>query len=413
MKLILSHPTANANVRSAANGLREAELLYRFHTSLASFPGSLLDRLTVFPPLKEIKRRQFNVELKSVTKQSPWRELGRHLAPRLGLSQLTDHESGIFSVDAMYRYIDTIVAAGLNTESHKGVTGVYSYEDGSYNSFSKAREIGLKCFYDLPIGYWRSAIKILEKEKEQWPEWESTLKNFEDSSQKLHRKDEEIRLADVIFVASSFTAQSLKEYPGKLPPVEIIPYGYPKVETLREYTTTGNRPLKLLFVGGLSQRKGIANMFEAVKRFHSDVSLTVVGQKTSNNCPVLDQALLRHRWIPGLSHKEILELMKAHDVLMFPSLFEGFGLVITEAMSQGTPVITTNRTAGPDLIAHGENGWLVEPGSTVAIEECLEHLLQHPEEVVSAGKAAQQSARLRTWEVYGRELAETLMHYSS
>ena len=50
--------------------------------------------------------------------------------------------------------------------------------------------------------------------------------------------------------------------------------------------------------------------------------------------------------------------MKEHDVLIFPSLFEGFGLVITEAMAQGTPVITTDRTAGPDVISDNENGCL-------------------------------------------------------
>ena len=52
--------------------------------------------------------------------------------------------------------------------------------------------------------------------------------------------------------------------------------------------------------------------------------------------------------------------MREHDVFVFPSLFEGFGLVITESMSQGTPVITTDRTAGPDLIKNDENGWLLK-----------------------------------------------------
>jgi glycosyltransferase involved in cell wall biosynthesis len=122
----------------------------------------------------------------------------------------------------------------------------------------------------------------------------------------------------------------------------------------------------------------------------------------------LNTALNRYKWIPSLPHAEILQLMQQHDVLVFPSLFEGFGLVITEAMSQGTPVITTNRTAGPDLISHGENGWIVEAGSTEALMQNIEGLLSRPEQIVAAGKAAMQAAKNRPWQVYGVELARAV-----
>ncbi|RYY17333.1 MAG: glycosyltransferase, partial [Cytophagaceae bacterium] len=112
--------------------------------------------------------------------------------------------------------------------------------------------------------------------------------------------------------------------------------------------------------------------------------------------------------IPSLPHAQILALMRQHDVLVFPSLFEGFGLVITEAMSQGTPVITTDRTAGPDLIAHGHNGWLVEAGNTAALQATIAELVRRPELVTQAGQAAQDTARRRPWQVYSQELALAL-----
>src|SRR5690606_10987933 len=117
-----------------------------------------------------------------------------------------------------------------------------------------------ECLYDLPIGYWRYAKKLLSDEQEKWPDWSSTLTGLMDSEFKLERKDQELAMADLIFVASTFTAKSLDEYPGKLAPIKVIPYGFPETIKTREYNM-GNRPLKLLFVGGLSQRKGIANMF--------------------------------------------------------------------------------------------------------------------------------------------------------
>ena len=123
----------------------------------------------------------------------------------------------------------------------------------------------------------------------------------------------------------------------------MVPYGFPPIGP--EKTILDNRklrPLKLLFVGALTQRKGIADIFAAVSGLTRHVELTVVGKKIAENCPALNRVLEKHRWFPSLPHSDILRLMHASDALLFPSLFEGFGLVITEAMSQGTPVIQTH-----------------------------------------------------------------------
>jgi len=408
--LVLSHPTGNANARAAALGLLQAGQLTAFQTSIATFPGDWLDRLSGLPGLGELRRRRFDPALKDVTAMWPWREAGRLLASRAGLRSLTAHERGAFCVDAVYRSLDLHIAHGLAKAgtAAAGRSGVYAYEDGALASFQAARSLGIARLYDLPIGYWRAARRLLDAEQARWPEWQSTLTGFLDSEEKLARKDQELRLADRIFVASSFTRRTLADFAGPLAPVEVIPYGFPPVGDARQHAPLTGRPLKLLFVGGLSQRKGIADLFAAVRALGSRVELTVVGAKAVEGNAALDAALAAHRWIPSLPHDAILKLMREHDVFVFPSLFEGFGLVITEAMSQGTPVITTDRTAGPDLIEHGRNGWLVEAGNTAALQASIENLLQHPEQVAAAGREAMDTARRRPWEVYGRELAEAV-----
>ena len=411
MKIIFSHPTGVANVRAAASGLAKAGLLSEFNTAIAAFPGSWLDRLGV-GPFAEIRRRRFEANLRPMTRTWPWLEMGRLLAVKSPLTTLTKHETGPFCIDAVYRNFDGRVASRIQQAADGGSNAVYAYEDGAMFSFQKAKQAGLQCLYDLPIGYWRAARRLLESERERWPEWIPTLTGFQDSDAKLARKDEELRLADRIFVASQFTARTLADFPGTLAPIDIIPYGFPEVGTGRDYPVhPGYRPLKLLFVGTLSQRKGIADLFAAVDHLKPHVELTVLGIKVTANCPALDVALAKHRWIPTLPHEQVLQLMRAHDVLVFPSLFEGFGLVITEAMSQGTPVITTDRTAGPDLIEHGRNGWLVEAGSTSALEEAIAKLIDRPESIVEAGRAAMETARRRPWAVYGRELSEAIVNY--
>lgn len=405
--IVLIHPTGNANVRAVAEGIQKKKLLYCFYTTIAAYHGNIWDRLGRFAPLAEFQRRKFNPLLQYYTQQYPWFELGRSIATKLSFQSLIKHESGLFCIDQVYQSLDKYVAKKL-TFGKKETTAVYAYEDGALDSFKKAKKLYISNLYDLPIGYWRAAHTLLKIEQINRPEWAMTLTGFQDSNSKLQRKDDELALADHIFVASSFTALTLKEYVGNLAPIKVIPYGFPSVNENKEYTFNGNRPLKLLFVGGLSQRKGIANLFEAVKGLEEKVELTLVGRKAVENCDVLNNALSLHTWIPSLPHHEVLQLMRAHDILVFPSLFEGFGLVITEAMSQGTPVITTERTAGPDIIISGENGWIVEAGSTKALRAKIEELLSDPQQIESNGRAAMITASKRPWEIYGKEMAECI-----
>jgi glycosyltransferase involved in cell wall biosynthesis len=409
MSIILSHPTGNAFVRSLANGLAENGMLKEFQTTVGILDGTIWDSISKIPPFKELQRRKYDSTLKPYLRLSPWIELARQISPKVGFHKLVKHENGRFSVDAVYKNLDRNVAIHLKSISDKKLTGVYAYEDGALQTFLTAKEKGITCFYDLPIGYWRASKRLLEGEKNRRPEYVNTMVGLSDSDEKLIQKDKEIQLADKIFVASQFTANTLLDFPGKLAPIKVIPYGFPPINSPKKYRTIqqGSK-LKILFVGGLSQRKGIADLFEVVAGLHSHVELTVVGKKPTNSCHALNNELLNHRWIHSLPHKDILELMRESDLLVFPSLFEGFGLVITEAMSQGTPVITTERTAGPDLISDGHSGWIVNAGQPNHLSETLRNILMDPKIISSVGKEAIHVASIRPWNVYAKEMVTAL-----
>src|SRR5205085_1763804 len=177
------------------------------------------------------------------------------------------------------------------------------------------------------------------------PQWAATLIGIGDSEEKLARKDEELRLANHVIVASTFTRSTLAESPHARN-IDIVSYGAPPTDDRDLLNCAGK--LRILFAGSLGQRKGLSYALRAVELLGPEYcELTLLGRKAVTHCRVLDEAVRRHRWLPSLSHAEVLREMRAHDVVLFPSLFEGFGLVITEAMSQGTPVITTPHTAGP------------------------------------------------------------------
>ncbi|MEM8525748.1 MAG: glycosyltransferase family 4 protein [Bacteroidota bacterium] len=406
-QIIVSHPTGNANVRHALQGFVNSNILAQYFTSVAVFEHTFLDKLSKIGAFSELKRRFYDASLEQKTKNYPWFEVGRIIAPKIGFPTLTAHESGIFSTDSCFQNLDKYVARHL--DQFKDLNAVYNYEDTALQTFRKAKKNHLSTFYDLPTGYWKAKAAFIQQEMERNADWSIALDAAKDSPEKLRRKDEELSLADQVIVASSFTKSTLQHASIKLKKIQVIPYGFPKTYQSRTYQSPKNRKLKALFVGRLSQQKGLSYLFEAIAKFSSEIELTLVGSKTTNNFDLLDEHLSKHTWLPYVRHQELLKLMREHDFLIFPSLFDGFGLVITESMSQGTPVIATQASAAPDLIENGKNGWIISSGSTDTLVQCLEHIIQDKSILEIVGKAALRRAEKRPWKQYEEELSNTVI----
>lgn len=410
--ILFSHPTGNANVRHAALGLEEAGLLAEYWTCVGWNPESTSNRFLPARVRSELSRRALPERLRSRAHYRPWREMGRLASVSLGFASWLHPERGRFGIDTVYRDLDRAVARRLCARS--GLQGVYAYEDGASATFKVAAERGLRCFYDLPIGYWRAAHALYAEEKVREPDWASTLTGVLDSPEKLARKDEELAQANVVLVASSFTKSTLALSPFPIQRIEVVPYGAPASLAVADTRFSSPR-LRILFAGSLTQRKGLSYLLTAFKMLRGPAKLTLIGRKPVASCWPLEEALRQHRWIPSLPHAEILREMRQHDVLVFPSLFEGFGLVITEALSQGLPVITTTHTAGPDFITEGENGFIVPIRSAEGIAHRLDQLASNPDLLAHMRQAAQRSAARKCWLGYGRQVAkvvETGLHVS-
>lgn len=402
--ILFAHPTGNTNVRHAALALHRANLLGEFWTCLNYRDRSVLNRLLPRPLVRQLRRRSNPQELQPYLHTFPFRELMRLIAPRAGLNELVRHETGVFSVDSVYQSLDRHVSRRLADSKFEAV---YAYEDGAEYAFRAAAKLGRMAFYDLPIGYWRAAREILTEEAALQPAWASTLSGNRDSQLKADRKDAELALADVVFVASSFTHRTLEYAPAFKAPVVVTPYGAPAIPSV--LPTPAPRPpgeaLRVLFVGSLGQRKGLSYLFDACRELKGAVQLTVIGTRPAAECAVLSRELAAVRWIESCPHSQVLAEMSAHDVFVFPSLFEGFGLVLLEAMAMGLPVITTAHTAGPDLIDEGREGFIVPIRNARAIAEKL--ALLHSDRDLR--DAMSQHARLRaaefTWDDYGAKLS--------
>jgi len=396
--ILLSHPTANQNVRQTALAFVTAGLLEEFWTCVNWKQNTFLDRsLSSNPRVQnELRRRSFAPELQAFIHTSPWREWGRLLFAQLGLGQPSS-----FSVDAVYDSLDRQVARRL--ASSERTKAVYAYDGAALETFRAAKKRGVKCIYEHPIVYWRKVREIQWEEAERHPEWAPTLLALHDSEEKLARKDEELALADVIVTPSVFARESLTSAPNLKASMHVIPYGAPAIR--ESIDAASHEKLRVLFVGALSQVKGLGYLLEAVARFEGHIELTLIGQRVSPAMPA--QAVLdRHRHLPSLPHAQLLGEMSRHDVLVFPSLHEGFGLVLLEAMAQGTPAIATNHSGAPEVIEDGVDGFIVSIRSVEAIAEKLELLLRDRDRLMAMKKAAQRKAGLCAWEIYRQRLVE-------
>lgn len=418
--LLIAHPLGNANVREAALAFAEGGILAELVTCLSWDPEGSLARRLPARVASGLARRAFPPAVRARTRTAAgWREAGRHVAARLPAAwreSLTRHETGPFSVDAVFRAFDRAVARRVRRlRGAAGVRAVYAYEDGAAETFRAAAERGWRRLYDLPIGYWRAGQAIYAEEAGREPAWAPTLTGRGDSGGKLARKDAELAAADVVFVASRFTERTLREHaPAGLCParIHVIPYGAP-APAAEDGSALANgggkgRPLRVLFAGSLGQRKGLSYLLEAVRILGPRrAELTLLGMKTVGGCAPLEAATRAHRWVPSLPHAGVLAEMARADVLVFPSLFEGFGLVIPEAFSRGLPVIATAHTALPDLLtADGTEGFVVPVRSAGAIAERLETLAGNPERLRAMKVAALRRAAALRWEDYRRRLCE-------
>jgi glycosyltransferase involved in cell wall biosynthesis len=402
--IIISHPTGNQNSRNATEAFYKAGQLGRFYTTIAWNSQTSLTKWLPTGVAALLNRREFNTIPTKLIASQGTREACRLLAGKLKLNFLIEHEIGLLSVDTIYQAFDNFVARQLIGQQR--VSQMYAYEDGALATFKVAKQHNIQTLYELPIGYWRAAQQIMGEEAQLKPDWANTILSTRDSTKKLERKDQELALADKIIVASQFTADTLKLSAVYDKEIIIIPYGSP--QPVEQPNFNRHKKMKVLFVGGLSQRKGLSYLLDAANLLNDKIELTIIGTRIAK-CVPLDAALQQYRYIPSLPHHEILKEMDQHDVFVFPSLFEGFGLVILEAMARGIPVITTPNTAGPDIITDSEDGYIVPIRSTQAIAEKLELLANNPDLLDQLKIAALAKAGLFSWAKYQSQLT-TLLH---
>lgn len=147
-----------------------------------------------------------------------------------------------------------------------------------------------------------------------------------------------------------------------------------------------------LFVGRLSEEKGLSTLIEAYRTSGLELPLNIVGDGPQR--PLLEAQAAGLDQIAFLGWKtrgDVLDLMRHARFLVFPSTwYETFGLTIIEAFSLGLPVVASSLGGTPELLAWGERGWLVEPEDPVAWARALVEASNDHEGRARRGVAARE-----------------------
>ena len=220
----------------------------------------------------------------------------------------------------------------------------------------------------------------------------------------------EYELADYIVTPSSFARSSFIKHGVQSEKIIVVPCGV-DTQFFRAENKRVPEKFTVIFVGLLSVRKGVHHLLEAWNMLalpESQAQLILVGSLQKDLYQLLpNYKLASNVIIHGPTDKHRLKrLYSQASVLVLPSLEDGFGMVIGEAMASGLPVITTTRCAGPDLIEPGKNGFIVEAGKSNSLAEKISWCYHNQTAAHEMGKDAQQKSLQLSWDIYGHTVYE-------
>jgi glycosyltransferase involved in cell wall biosynthesis len=291
--------------------------------------------------------------------------------------------------------------------------GLVSYSYYGYDAFTAYGRGGL-LFQVHP--HPATMRRILSEELARYPEcapslmteWEMALP--EEDFQHLVR---ETAMASRYLVASSFTCKSLTDNGASAESITVIPYGV-DLERFRPCATkrqTRTSRLRLLFVGRINQRKGVKYLLEALTLLHgTPIDLTICGRAVDDLqlfAPYRSQIEIR----TSVSGEELVKAYQTADLFVFPSVGEGFGQVLLEALACGLPILATTHTAAPDLIDDGVQGFIVEPRRPDLLADRIDWAVRNRGELSRMGTRARECAERFTWHRFRKSAAQAVRAY--
>ena len=269
----------------------------------------------------------------------------------------------------------------------------------------RSRGLGIRSVLDWPVAHHRFAQQILTEEISRRPDYAITMQFHRVPPRRTKRLDNELADADVVTVPSSFQKATFVESGLDENKITVIPFGVDSTR-YRPPPQEPPGPFRVLFVGQLTQRKGLSYVIDAFRAANlPDAELVLVGAHVGVVPPSAQHPSIRR--IPEVRPEQVPELYRGAHAFILLSLVEGLARVVLEAMASGLPVIATPNTGAEEVMVDERSGFIVPIRDTDAVVDRLRFLYDSPNRRSKIGAEARQEAERFTWEHYARRMVAT------
>lgn len=187
------------------------------------------------------------------------------------------------------------------------------------------------------------------------------------SSWMIHREMLEYQMADHIVVLSTFAKQSFLRHGysedklltlklgsdlGQFRPDEFV-----LNERIRRILS--GEPLRLFYAGTVSMQKGFRDLSAMAKQLKNWCHLQIVGNVAPDAQMLVDEAGSDIEFLPRVHESDLPSCYAANDIFLFPTLQDGYALVLDQALASCLPVLATSHCAAPDLVQQDQTGWVL------------------------------------------------------
>jgi glycosyltransferase involved in cell wall biosynthesis len=411
MQITLAHPTPAPFVEQVGRALFEAGMLSQFATTFVARPDakwlnnlSQLAKIFQIDLSKQLSRRSVTEFPLSLVKDYPWHEIVRILVSLVNKDEIIG--------DLVFDWGNTAFDRWVAREILPGSQGIYGYEYDCLETFRAAQQLGIARIYEIPSPEHDFMENMIQQELNLYPELHTQFRSYTKTLQKKrtqHRR-QEWHLADVAIANSQFTKATYAAAGLDVTKMRVVPLGSPPVcEEGIMGGTSNTEPVRFLWAGNFSINKGGHYLLQAWKslKVRNEAQIDVFGRQGLPHTLIknLPESINFHKTV---LRSELYEHYRRADVLVFPTLGDGFGMVVTEALAQGLPVITTNQAGAADLVHHGVNGLIVPSGNVESLAEALNWCITHRSELKAMRQAALETAASWQWSDYRLALIENL-----
>lgn len=261
--------------------------------------------------------------------------------------------------------IDRRVARSLDEP-----TILVGLSSGGLHAGRRAVALGGRAVCDRGSTHIRFQDRILRDEFNRWGQ------EFDGVDPRVIEKEEgEYAAADLITVPSDFCFETFVGAGVDPAKIRVIPYGG-RLDRFAPVGKPDSDKLSILFVGGVSLRKGIPYLLQAFAKVrHPAKTLRIAGVVQDDIRPYLDAAPLENvEFLGPVPNKELGRLYSAADMMVLPSLEEGLALVMAEAMACGCPVIASENSGARNLFEDGRDGLIVPVRDVMVLADAMQRL---------------------------------------